>query len=89
MSEEASHKSHATGWIVGAVVAVVLYVGSAVPVCLSFASSKGNWLPRSWGEPVGVFYTPAGWLLSMPPLKEFNDRWLDFWMRVLDVQWSE
>ena len=85
MSEKAPHKSHATGWIIGVVLALVLYVGSEMPVCCCFYSNRVPRLPHSWMGPVSVFYMPADWLWDQTP-NEFKDRWEDFWIRTLDIQ---
>ena len=85
MSEAAPHKSHATGWIIGVLVALVLYVGSAVPVEVSFFSSKLNWLPFSWFESVATFYKPADWVWDNSPLNQFKREWISFWVRTEDA----
>ena len=75
MSEEAPHKSHAAVWIISVVVAVVLYLGSAAPVWLSFYRDKGPWLPSSWEKPVETIYKPTAWLLTHTPLCKLENQW--------------
>lgn len=91
MSENTPHNSHATGWIIGVVLAAVLYVGSAVPVLFSFSSRKWSLLPRSWEEPLNAFYMPATWLWDKPPLEKFEAKWFGLWVRILELHspWME
>ena len=86
MSEAAPHKSHATGWIISVVLALVFYVGSAYPVLLSFDSPKGPWLPDSWEKPVESFYEPAIWLWTFSFLNKFDREWRNYWAPILDIQ---
>ena len=85
MSEDQSQKSHAGRWIISVLLAVVLYVGSATPVCLSFYSPKWDWLPDSWIEPVNAFYKPAEWVWEHRPLWEYRIEWQFYWGRMMDL----
>ena len=79
MSEDTSQKSHAARWIIGVLLALVLYVGSAEPVLLSFYSNKVPRLPDSYLLPVKTFYDPAFWLWEQPPLHKIRNVWFGFW----------
>ncbi len=87
MSEVEPSKSHATRWIVGVVLAVVLYLGSAAPVMMCFSKYELGLvhfkMPPRWfnlaERSAGIFYTPAYWVWNQPALLEIHGKWALFW----------
>ncbi len=90
MSDAEPSKSHATRWIVGVVLAVVLYLGSATPVAillyryeLSVTTSFG--IPR-WlsfvDKALSVFYKPASWVWNQPGLVMYDRKWNEYWLNI-------
>ncbi|MEI6536519.1 MAG: hypothetical protein WCN98_14325 [Verrucomicrobiaceae bacterium] len=83
MPEDATQKSHAGRWIIGVVLAVVLYVGSAHPVKQLIFRRGYHGTPESMQTFVFTFYEPADWLWERPIFKDLNDKWFSLWMDIL------
>ena len=86
-----SPKSSAGRWIIGVMLAVVLYVGSADPVKIFLESRDGVTSVRS-GRRVTTtilcrvvsipLYQPAYWLLAQPGLQTFHEGWRKLWKNI-------
>ncbi len=87
MSEVEPSKSHATSWIVGVVLAVVLYLGSALPVeRLLFRHTINLVLTHRLPVSLGVvhcviesFYAPASWVWGQLGFKVLHNKWDEYW----------
>lgn len=91
MSEDAPAKSHAGRWIVGVVLTVLLYLGSAHPVqCLNYkiatACASSTSLP-AWYDPVqrdlDIFYMPAQLVWNQTVLRKIQPRWKVFCQKII------
>ncbi len=92
MSEVESSKSHAARWLIGCVLALVLYLMSADPV-LGLLMKYELSLPATQEAPrwLGfahrgrkIFYTPAEWMWNQPFMHDLQYKWTDY---LSDIGW--